>query len=90
MDKLAALSVEFTPTIAQDPSTEPFLLELIALYGDVELRQAVASNPNTPSKILFALADEFPGEFFNNPVFPLLTLENPDFLILFWNIQRRR
>ncbi|RUT09576.1 hypothetical protein DSM106972_000700 [Dulcicalothrix desertica PCC 7102] len=41
------MSVETARTVAQDPLTAPFLLELIALHGDVELRQAVASNPNT-------------------------------------------
>lgn len=37
MTELAVMSVETARAVAQDPSTEPFSLELIALYGDVEL-----------------------------------------------------
>lgn len=79
MTQLAAMSVETARTVAQDPLTAPSILEELALHEDVEVRQAVARNPNTSLSILFQLGEEFPDEFFNNPVFPLLSLENPDF-----------
>jgi hypothetical protein len=71
--------LETSLELALNPSTAPELLEQLALHQDAEVRQKVAGNPNTPSSVLFKLAEEFPGEFFNNPVFPLLSLENPHF-----------
>lgn len=42
--------------------------------------QQKASDPNTPLKELFYLGEDYPLELIKNPVFPLIPLENPNFL----------
>ncbi len=44
----------------------------------VPVLRAVAQNPNTPTGILWQLAPKFPREVIDNPVLPLLHLENSD------------
>lgn len=44
------------------------------------VRKAVASNPNTPTDILFDLGAKFPEQLLSNPLFDLLLLENPNLL----------
>ncbi len=80
MDKITALTNNLTQAqlIAADPSTQPEILQELALFTDQKTRQAVASNPNTPPDVLLKLGAEFPSEFLSNPVFPLLLLENPN------------
>jgi hypothetical protein len=43
-----------------------------------ELTAALLLNPNTPQKYLLRFAADFPDEILNNPILPLLLLENPD------------
>ena len=47
---------------------------------DKQTRRNLALNPQTPTAILLKLAPAFPGEFFLNPVFDLLLMENPNLL----------
>jgi hypothetical protein len=61
--------------IAIDPNTSPELLRKIATAADGELQQLLASNPNTPTDILWQLGVDFPEAILNNPVFKLLQLE---------------
>ncbi|MEH1943278.1 MAG: hypothetical protein V7L01_24075 [Nostoc sp.] len=61
---------------ATEPSTDPELLRELALSTDKITRQSVAGNPNTPSDVLLKLGAEFPSQLLDNPVFPLLLLEN--------------
>ncbi|MEH2226530.1 hypothetical protein [Nostoc sp.] len=62
--------------LAAEPSTDPELLRELALSTDKITRQSVAGNPNTPCDVLLRLGAEFPSQLLDNPVFPLLLLEN--------------
>jgi hypothetical protein len=58
----------------QTPASE---LERLAKSVDRRTRRAVASNVSTPASTLLLLAREFPHEFFSNPAFDLMLLEDP-------------
>ncbi|MFN6479240.1 hypothetical protein [Nostoc sp. DedQUE07] len=62
--------------VAAEPSTDPELLRELGLSSDQQTRQLVAGNPNTPVDVLLRLGAEFPSQLLDNPVFPLLLLEN--------------
>ncbi|MCY7336453.1 MAG: hypothetical protein LH613_09625, partial [Chamaesiphon sp.] len=61
--------------MASNPDTDPQLLRQIAAQTDWELRRLVASNPNTPTDILWQLGIDFPEAILDNPIFELLQLE---------------
>lgn len=63
---------------------------LIELSKDsnVTIRRAVASNPNTPERVLEELSEEFPEQVTANPVFDLLLLENPDSMFIKLSLAR--
>src|SRR5688572_15711380 len=79
---------------ASDPETPPEVLEDLArplleersnlhlTAQGRELGEAIAKNPNTPVKVLFhaALLRRFSSEVLANPIFPLLSLEDPALL----------
>lgn len=60
--------------IATNPSSNPQSLRQIATGKDWELRRLVASNPNTPTDVLWQLGIDFPEAILNNPIFELLQL----------------
>jgi len=76
--------------LAQSESTsEAILIELYHIIRDniynilvgsseKEIAQLLASNPNTPVKILEELSQSYYEEIVDNPVFELLLLENSD------------
>ena len=66
---------------AVDPTATPERLTELADAPDPAVRRAVASNPNTPLPVLYALAVEFAAEVLANPVLPLLMLEDPNLLV---------
>ncbi len=61
--------------IAIDPNSDPQSLRQIATGKDWELRRLVASNPNTPTDILWQLGLDFPEAILSNPIFQLLQFE---------------
>lgn len=63
--------------LAQYEQTSPETLSKLATYPDKQTRQSVAANPNTPKDILILISTEFPIEVINNPVIPLLLMEDP-------------
>ena len=63
--------------IAEDKTTAPDILAQLAQSPDYYTRKNVAANTNTPTKILLSICREFPDEVMNNPVIPLLILEDP-------------
>ncbi|MDJ1174262.1 hypothetical protein [Roseofilum capinflatum] len=65
---------------ANDPNTDPKVLRSLASHDDPKVRALVTSNPNTPSDVLFELGVAFPERLLNNPIFSLLSLENPYFI----------
>jgi predicted DNA-binding WGR domain protein len=66
--------------LARHPRASGELLEKLSHSSDKATRQAVAQHPNTPKEALVALAPQFPGEFYKNPAFDWLLLEDPDLL----------
>jgi hypothetical protein len=69
--------------LAEDPSTEPQLLEQLSADTNPLVRRAVAQNPNTPLSVLAVLSAAHPKEILQNPSLPLLFLEDPNFLLRF-------
>ena len=62
---------------AADTQTCSSEIERLATSQDRRTRRAVASNVATPAHTLLTLAREFPHEFFCNPAFDLMLLEDP-------------
>jgi len=56
------------------------LLEKLSHSSDMAARKAVCLNPNASKDVLIRLAPQFPGDFFLNPAFDWLLLEDPDLL----------
>jgi hypothetical protein len=80
LQKLASYTVELARLVASNTIAPPELLEKLSRRRDIVIRQNVASNPNTSTEVLFKLGKKFPEQFLKNPIFPLLLLENPNFL----------
>ena len=78
LTKLTTDSNELARQVALNPSTPPELLQKLAKSGNATTRLHVAANPNTPTKVLLNLGSEFPEALLDNPIFPLLLLENPN------------
>ncbi|MEM9922171.1 MAG: hypothetical protein AAF915_00185 [Cyanobacteria bacterium P01_D01_bin.50] len=90
-DKLRVLayeSIELGRLVAANPGAEPELLRELASSEDKATREAVTTNPNTPTDVLLKLAGDFPQSFFSNPVLSLLMLENPNLAtdISYWSL----
>ena len=63
---------------AQDPATPPAQLEALGTGPNSRaIKEAVACNPNTPPELLLQLAGRYWQSFLDNPVLPLLLLEDP-------------
>ena len=71
------MDIEQARQLAKDETTLPEVLAILAKSEDYPTRRSVAANPNTPTAILLNVCREFPAEVMNNPVVPLLLLENP-------------
>ncbi len=78
--ELAEESSDLARLVAGNAIAAPELLLRLSTSGDAIVRQNVAANPNTPTQVLLEIADEFPAEVLQNPIFSLLFLENPEFL----------
>ena len=74
------MDIEQARKLAQDENTASEILTELANSEDKLTRQYVAANPNTPIEVLLSICFEFPVEVINNPIIPLLILENPDCL----------
>ncbi len=80
------LEIERARLDAADPSTPPERLEELFDGWDFrralrrELRAAIARNPNAPPSLLRQAFEQFPEALLENPVLPLLLLEDPDFM----------
>ena len=96
------MNIEAVRQQAKDETTAAeILLDLVARSDDYLTRQYVAANPNTPTEVLLYISLEFPQEVMDNPVVPLLLLENTnlfpyeakfyyDYIISLIDIERKR
>lgn len=80
LSPLVGRSPKWDRLIAIHPKASGVVLTRLAASVDRQTRRAVAMNPQTPKDVLLKLAPTFPGEFFTNPVFDLLLLEDPNLL----------
>ena len=81
-ESIAALkqNINQARIVAAESTTDPEILRELALFSDEQTRKAVVSNANTSPEVLVQLGEQFPSQFLDNPVFPLLLLENPNFI----------
>lgn len=77
---LADRSIELARIVAGNSNADAELLRELAEKGDRTINKKITANPNTPVDLLLKFAEKFPKEFLNNPVLPLLFLEDSDFL----------
>lgn len=77
---LAGISTAADRLLAKHPNAPATLLELLSRSKDKTTRKSVAVHPNAPKAVLLALATQFPGDFYRNPAFDWLLLEEPDLL----------
>jgi hypothetical protein len=67
--------------IAATPTTDPVILRKLSGSRDRLTRQAVAGNPNTPTDVLWSLIRQYPYQVLENPLFLLIVLENPNWIM---------
>ncbi len=79
LEELARVSPQLAALVAKHPNAAPELLRELASSANAATRKGVATNPNAPTDVLLKLG-EFPGQLLDNPVFPMLLLENPNLL----------
>ena len=77
---LAGRSQKWDRKLATHPNAATEILAKLAKSADRLTRRGVTLNPQTPKDALLALAPSFPGEFFLNPAFDLLLIEEPNLL----------
>ena len=80
LSALLGISVQADRAIAMHANASPELLKQLSNSIDKQTLRNVVLNPQTPITILLKLAPTFPGEFFLNPVFDLLLMENPNLI----------
>lgn len=80
LERLVGQSVSCNRKLALHSRASAAMLRILASSPDRITRRNVASNPQTPPDVLLRLVPSFPGEFFRNPVFDLMLIENPNLL----------
>jgi hypothetical protein len=66
--------------LAKHPNASAALLEKLSHSSDKTTRRKVVLNANAAKDVLVRLAPQFPGDFFKNPAFDWLLLEDPNLL----------
>lgn len=77
---VAGISAAIDRLLAKHSNASAALLEELSHSSDKATRKNVLLNPSTPKESLIRLAPQFPGDFFRNPAFDWLLLEEPDLL----------
>jgi hypothetical protein len=80
LESFAFRSFKLNRSIALHPNASPDLLAKLAQSPDKPTRRNVALSPQVPTDVLLQLAPAFAGEFFRNPVFDFLMMEDPNLL----------
>lgn len=81
LKELAQHHLTLQRLVAANPAAPADLLQELATSNDKTTQKAVAANPNTPTKILMKLGMKYPALLLENPIFALLQLENPNFIL---------
>lgn len=63
--------------LAQDEQTPPDVLRELSKTSSPTVLEHIALNPNAPTEVLVRLGQRFPDALMENPVLPLLLIENP-------------
>lgn len=77
---LAGSSEAIDRLLAKHQKAGAVLLEKLSHSCDKATRKAVCLNSNTSKETLVRLAPQFPGDFFQNPAFDWLLIEDPNLL----------
>jgi hypothetical protein len=80
LESFAFRSFKINRMIALHPNASADLLAKLAQSPDKATRRNVARNPQTSKEVLLYLAPTFAGEFFLNPAFDFLLMEDPNLL----------
>jgi hypothetical protein len=80
LESLAFRSFKINRMIALHPNASEELLAKLAQSPDKLTRRNVARNPQSSKEVLLDLAPTFAGEFFLNPAFDFLLMEDPNLL----------
>jgi hypothetical protein len=67
--------------IAATPTTDPVILRKLSGSRDRLTRREIAGNPNTPTDVLWHLIRQYPYQVLENPLFLLIVLENPNWIM---------
>lgn len=77
LKELAQKMWSLARVVAKNSSAPPELLEWLGRGDDSSTWEALAENPSTPPRLLLRLSHHFPQKLLENPVFPLLFVEEP-------------
>lgn len=80
LERFAFQSFKINRLVARHPNASSELLARLAKSPDKPTRRNVALNPQTSREVLLSLAPTFAGEFFRNPAFDFLLMEDPNLL----------
>ena len=80
LEAFVGLSLKLNRSIALHGNASADVLRRLSVSNDRLTRRNVALNPQAPTDVLLKLAPTFAGEFFLNPVFDLLLMEDPKLL----------
>jgi hypothetical protein len=80
LESFAFRSFKINRMVALHPNASAELLARLAKSPDKPTRRNVALNPQTSMEVLLSLAPTFAGEFFRNPAFDFLLMEDPNLL----------
>lgn len=79
--RAAGVSEAADRVLAKHPNASAALLERLSHSSDKPTRKNVVVNANASKDVLLRLAPQFPGDFFKNPAFDWLLLEDPNLLL---------
>ena len=80
LEALAGTSEAIDRLLAKNPKASASLLEKLSHTSDKTTRNHVVLHPNAPKEVLVKLAHQFPADFFKNPAFDWLLLEDPELM----------
>lgn len=80
LGSLVGTSETIDRALAKHPNASADVLEKLSHSSDETTRRNVVLSPNASKDVLVRLAPQFPADFFKNPAFDWLLLEEPDLL----------